>query len=1058
MAYTKRNFVDRDDGNPDSYMINGVVGTIEKDNSGLVTAGTDLDASNMGAMDTAIFNNDTLRRVLSASESGGVITVSTANAFETENNNVIKIYIATEITGSTDLTVQVDGAAALNLRNSEGDNVQELAVGLYDIIFQVGTPNFFLLAPRGGGVPFTFNEFINDTNNEAVGVIREINGVKALQQPLQNGDFSNGTTNWSSGGSTLSVSNNILSVTGDGSNAIPQVFQIETLDGSVRHYNGRVRVTNSDCQKISVFISGTEYTIIDNPIVNQWYIISEIRTVASSGSSTFVVRHTYADAATANNKVMEIDGNYGLFEFNLTSTGRQDNTESELLQLSRTIGYFEGLKVPPRQIDMLSRTRNILNLGVGSVTANGVTLVSDGETITITGTATADTRINLQNEFRFESSTPDIIALGHDVIVKNNQAHAYGSNTISGSFTGSATVTLIRPNATIYPSVTFGSIISNTIDDEIAAAYFFISNGASFTNYNLRVGIRQGTDITTTYVSYDDSTNQIIAPTEYPWIQLPNDIMNNVPRNGVFNGNVRVRTFDGSESWVLVDQDTNTIRFRLDGFNDSVSTSTETGTLISYNFLEHGSTGGVDVERYVITTNQFFVRINKSRLTTNDLAGFTALLSEDNLILAYQRSSTLQVNNSEQGYSYNNVFKTFEDGDVVINESTEIPPEIRGQSFRQDFVNIPEEVISFADVYTDTQLTLLESHQVFPGNYLHTNELVVVQDGVRRGLEALSQTQEGASGLFRFNTTSLRWGQTFVAEFTDIFSIAVRLRKQGSPTGDVTMKLYNTSSDIPTTELATSTTTLTASEISSSLQSFTFNFDSNTLTSGTKYAFVLESDDTTVSTTNYYTVSVVGVEAYTDGNPVRYTSTDTWLSDTNQDAYFIINKGVQGQPIQPLANITQESDAQVINGGPVVTEGTDNKLYLGYISREFSPELVDNIGNVPSKVLDAEGTATASSTTSFTLANGSTQSGTNFITINTSNLGFIPQYITIVPNVNSIRQISSWVRNPYYVSGSNMGNATMRSDVYNIPYNSSTMNFPVSDSGSWNWYAFGGER
>ena len=54
-------------------------------------------------------------------------------------------------------------------------------------------------------------------------------------------------------------------------------------------------------------------------------------------------RHYYADPNTAYGKVMEIDGNAGVFAINMTALGIEDYTEAQMLDLVRG-GYFEGLQ------------------------------------------------------------------------------------------------------------------------------------------------------------------------------------------------------------------------------------------------------------------------------------------------------------------------------------------------------------------------------------------------------------------------------------------------------------------------------------------------------------------------------------------------------------------------------------------------------------------------------------------------------------------------------------------------------------------------------------------
>lgn len=55
--YKKIGFEDRQDTKPDTYLVDGVPKTIEKDNSGLVQAGTNLNQENLDHMEEGILQN-----------------------------------------------------------------------------------------------------------------------------------------------------------------------------------------------------------------------------------------------------------------------------------------------------------------------------------------------------------------------------------------------------------------------------------------------------------------------------------------------------------------------------------------------------------------------------------------------------------------------------------------------------------------------------------------------------------------------------------------------------------------------------------------------------------------------------------------------------------------------------------------------------------------------------------------------------------------------------------------------------------------------------------------
>ncbi|MHB8124635.1 MAG: LamG-like jellyroll fold domain-containing protein [Desulfitobacteriaceae bacterium] len=131
---------------------------------------------------------------------------------------------------------------------------------------------------------------------------------------ISNGDFANSTTGWAGTNSTLAAVGNTLSVTGNGTAINPRTYayapvaQIGARKILVRF---KVRVTNTACSEIFIYwdgvTTGAAITTITNPTQNAWYTINLI--VSPNFSTTnpqIYIRHVYADAATANGKVMEV--------------------------------------------------------------------------------------------------------------------------------------------------------------------------------------------------------------------------------------------------------------------------------------------------------------------------------------------------------------------------------------------------------------------------------------------------------------------------------------------------------------------------------------------------------------------------------------------------------------------------------------------------------------------------------------------------------------------------------------------------------------------------------
>ena len=172
----------------------------------------------------------------------------------------------------------------------------------------------------------------------------KIKGLSVTQSVI-NGDFSNGTTGWSGsdGTSTQSVvNNNTLKITGTGTTANPYIYSAPFMNTTDTYFiYAKVRVTNSSATYIRMGLSGGGATkSIISPQQDVWYEIFWINT-SSNGRISFL--SNYADAATANGKVLEIDGNAGVFAINMTASGIEDYTEEQMLEIVRQ-GYWEGTK------------------------------------------------------------------------------------------------------------------------------------------------------------------------------------------------------------------------------------------------------------------------------------------------------------------------------------------------------------------------------------------------------------------------------------------------------------------------------------------------------------------------------------------------------------------------------------------------------------------------------------------------------------------------------------------------------------------------------------------
>jgi len=182
---------------------------------------------------------------------------------------------------------------------------------------------------------------------------------------VKNGDFSAGTTGWVGTNSLLSVSNKILSVTGNGTNTNPRCYVEINGSSGVYFFKMRIRVTNPNCTLMKIYwssvLTGINIYDISNPVENQWYeiVIKNTMTDADLTNQIFIL-HQYASAEIANGKVMEIDGNYGVTAINLTSIYGAGNEPSEA-DCAKIFSYFSGTKSITMPARLRSRGKNLWN-------------------------------------------------------------------------------------------------------------------------------------------------------------------------------------------------------------------------------------------------------------------------------------------------------------------------------------------------------------------------------------------------------------------------------------------------------------------------------------------------------------------------------------------------------------------------------------------------------------------------------------------------------------------------------------------------------------------------
>jgi hypothetical protein len=165
-----------------------------------------------------------------------------------------------------------------------------------------------------------------------------------LNNEVTNGDFSDGATGWRAfSSSTLTALDNILISTGTGGQYCGAYQDIGNQNSEKVFVYIKYRDVSGGSGNFILVIEGSGLDIsLQNAslVQNEWYESYGILDLSSFTSNVVLRPRIYYDDATG--KVMEIDGNAGVFAINMTALGIEDYTEAEMLKIVQTVGYFEG--------------------------------------------------------------------------------------------------------------------------------------------------------------------------------------------------------------------------------------------------------------------------------------------------------------------------------------------------------------------------------------------------------------------------------------------------------------------------------------------------------------------------------------------------------------------------------------------------------------------------------------------------------------------------------------------------------------------------------------------
>jgi hypothetical protein len=329
---------------------------------------------------------------------------------------------------------------------------------------------------------------------------------------IENGDFSGGTSNWSNQAptnSTMTVENGALKVTAN-ADVNASVTQSGNIYGGSRYYiSGKFKYSRNYYSNNDnlLYVSTTLGQGITGDLSVQWSLKSFFRTKETDYSA-------YKLAVLSSLSMLSGDSVWVDDVLMLETKHFDESITKELLDTFRDY-YLEHRAHSLYHVsnpEIKTNNKNLFNVGSGSFNGNGLIITTDSDgTITINGTATTTTRINLLNGISGSyASAEAVVSLGNLLKLNSSKSYTIKINEISGTKTVSPNYLLLRENATlIYQTATEGSVGSFS-GENIYGAYFIIFSG-TFNNYKISVQLEEGS-VETPYVTNLNNTISFPVP------------------------------------------------------------------------------------------------------------------------------------------------------------------------------------------------------------------------------------------------------------------------------------------------------------------------------------------------------------------------------------------------------------------------------------------------------------------------------------------------------------------------------------------------------------------
>lgn len=336
---------------------------------------------------------------------------------------------------------------------------------------------------------------------------------------------------------------------------------------------------------------------------------------------------------------------------------------------------------------------------------------------------------------------------------------------------------------------------------------------------------------------------------------------------------------DGSIGWILTVSTNSVTTTALIGGSDNTWDSGDEWVVGShYMWLSKKDGSGEDTTRELVLVKYIDSSSDQIKIETRGVEGTATAFDADDFCSVYVSSQYTE----QMGLAIGELMRRKAEDDEVVHLSGD--ETIAGV---KTFSTLPQQASYVAPTepeeltpkaYVDANSG--RSNVIF--GYSTAKEEILKGKAFRNALSGSNSINFSTSSAyqFRYNTAKQRVGRLFTVNANygsyAVSSITIHLQRVGTISGNVTMKLYENDK---TTLVATSTTTLDASTITTggTSTSYAFAFSALSLTPGTEY-FVEVNSTVSISTSNY--MYIYGTN--TDSTLLYYDGTN-WAGSTTND-------------------------------------------------------------------------------------------------------------------------------------------------------------------------------